>query len=73
VRFEEVYVRPFDYTQSADQPLVTLSRDARGQWWHTVGGQVVREATRLESLLMLAPETWKRLGTPAVQPSAPAV
>lgn len=71
MRFEEVYCRPFDHGGPPDQPLVTLSRTACGRWWHTVEGEVVREATFLESLLMLAPETWVRLGVPVVQARAP--
>lgn len=64
MRFVEVHVRPYDFTQPVTQPLVTLSRDWQGAWWHTVGGEVVREATLLESLLPLAPSTWQGLGTP---------
>lgn len=58
MRFEEVYGRPYDYNGSPCQLLVTLSRDAQGRWWHTVGGKIIREATWIETLLPLVPAVW---------------
>lgn len=60
----EVYVRPPVGTDLSE-PVVTLSRDSARQWWHTVGGKVIRQATTMETLLPLAPDVWKTLGLPA--------
>ena len=69
--FMEVHTRP-PVTEDPAEPVVTLSKDANGRWWHTVKTEVVRPATIVESLLMMQPSTWKRLGTPAAEPQEPA-
>lgn len=62
--FLEIYVRP-PVGIDLSEPVVTLSRDSAQRWWHTVGGKAVRQATTVETLLPLAPGTWKALGLPA--------
>ena len=64
--FMEAHVRPPDLARPDPRELIVLlMKDSAGAWWHVVGRDVIRRATVLETLLPMAPEAWRRLGTPA--------
>ena len=63
--FIEIFARSPDLAAlDPDELIVTLSRDSAGRWWHTRGGEVVRPASTVETLLSLAPTQWRGLGRP---------
>lgn len=63
-------VRTFPrHTTDLSEPLATLSRDAQGVWWLTVGGVVMHPATQEDHVLLDGGFPW--YPPPRVQVTVP--